>query len=155
MIILALAVISIFGTGASNVIIATVPFIPRRARVVRSSALAVRETPYIDAARASGFGHVRIIARHMLPNVLASYLVVMTAGGGPGDPDRGIALLSRPRRAGAGPGLRTHVAGWGAAMRRERAVGGDLPGDRHLVGGFGFNLFGDALRDWPDPKMQG
>ena len=53
LIILALAVVSIFGTGALNVIIAiTIPFIPRCARVVRSSALAVRETPYIDAARA-------------------------------------------------------------------------------------------------------
>ena len=62
LIILALAVVAIFGTGALNVIIAiTIPFIPRCARVVRSSALAVRETPYIDAARACGFGHARIV----------------------------------------------------------------------------------------------
>ena len=72
--ILALAVVSIFGTGAQNVILAiTIPFIPRCARVVRSSALAVRETPYIDAARACGFSHTRIVMRHMVPNVMAPY----------------------------------------------------------------------------------
>ena len=66
LVILALAVVSIFGTGAQNVILAiTIPFIPRCARVVRSSALAVRETPFIDAARACGFSHTRIVLRHM------------------------------------------------------------------------------------------
>jgi ABC-type dipeptide/oligopeptide/nickel transport system permease subunit len=50
-------------------------FIPRCARVVRSSALAVRETPYIDAARACGFSPARIIMRHMVPNVFAPYLI--------------------------------------------------------------------------------
>ena len=80
LIILALAVVAIFGTGATNVIIAiTVPVIPRCARVVRSSALAIRETPYIDAARAGGFSHWRIILWHMIPNVMAPYLIVMTA----------------------------------------------------------------------------
>ena len=58
LIILALAVVAIFGTGVQNVILAiTIPFIPRCARVVRSSALAVREIPYIDAARANGARH--------------------------------------------------------------------------------------------------
>src|SRR6185503_1040778 len=72
LIIMALAVIAIFGSGVHNVILAiTIPLIPRCARVVRSSALAIREIPYIDAARACGFGHTRIILRHMVPNVLA------------------------------------------------------------------------------------
>ena len=58
LIILALAVVVILGTGASNVILAiTIPMIPRCALVVRSSALAIREMPYVDAARAAGFGH--------------------------------------------------------------------------------------------------
>ncbi len=58
LIIMALAVVSIFGTGVHNVIIAiTIPLIPRCARVVRSSALAIREVPYVDAARACGFSH--------------------------------------------------------------------------------------------------
>src|SRR3546814_838430 len=80
LIIMALAIVSIFGTGTQNVIIAiTIPFIPKAARVVRSSALAIREIPYVDAARACGFSHTRIILRHMAPNVMAPYLIMLTA----------------------------------------------------------------------------
>src|SRR5262244_313249 len=80
LIILALAVVSILGTGIVNVIIAiAIPMIPRAALVTRSSALAIREMPYVDAARAAGFRHRRIILRHMLPNVMAPYLIMLTA----------------------------------------------------------------------------
>ena len=75
--IMALAVIAIFGTGVHNVIVAiTIPLIPRCARVLRSSALSIREVPYVDAARACGFGHSRIILRHMVPNVIAPFLML-------------------------------------------------------------------------------
>src|SRR6185437_10699485 len=80
LIIMALAVVSIFGTGVQNVIVAiTIPLIPRCARIVRSSALAIREVPYVDAARALGYGHTRIILHHMVPNVMGPFLVVITA----------------------------------------------------------------------------
>jgi peptide/nickel transport system permease protein len=80
LIILALAVVAIFGTGVQNVIIAiTIPVIPRAARIVRASALAIREMPYVDAARANGFSHSRIIFRHMMPNVMAPFLIILTA----------------------------------------------------------------------------
>ena len=80
LIILALAVVSILGTGIVNVIIAiAIPMIPRAALVTRSSALAIREMPYVDAARAAGYRHRRIILRHMLPNVMAPYLIMLTA----------------------------------------------------------------------------
>src|SRR3546814_7318205 len=80
LIIMALAIVAIFGTGLQNVIIAiTIPFIPKSARVVRSTALAIREIPYVDAARACGFSHTRIILRHMVPNVMAPYLIMLTA----------------------------------------------------------------------------
>src|SRR5271155_4965844 len=80
LIIMALAIVSIFGTGVHNVIIAiTIPLIPRCARVVRASALSLREVPYVDAARACGFGHARIILRHMVPNVMAPFLILLTA----------------------------------------------------------------------------
>src|SRR3546814_15894050 len=71
-IILALAMVAIFGTGLDKVIIAiTIPIIPRCARVVRSSALAIREMPYVDAARSIGYSNARIIMRHMVPKVAA------------------------------------------------------------------------------------
>src|SRR6201985_2753268 len=80
LIIMALAMVAIFGTGVHNVIIAiTIPLIPRCARVVRSSALAIREVPYVDAARTSGYSHARIILRHMVPNVMAPFLIMITA----------------------------------------------------------------------------
>ncbi len=80
LIILALAVIAVLGPGIDKVIIAiTIPFIPQCARVVRSSALAIREIPYVDAARACGFSHARIVLRHMVPNVMAPFLIMITA----------------------------------------------------------------------------
>ena len=84
-IVLALAVVAILGKNAAfgldlNLIIAiAIPMVPRVARVVRSSALAIREMAYIDAARTSGFSHTRIIFRHIVPNVTAPYLIMVTA----------------------------------------------------------------------------
>src|SRR3989441_3523416 len=80
LIILALAVVAILGTGIGNVIMAiTVPMIPRAALVARSSALAIREMPYVDAARAAGVRHPRILLRPMLPNVMATDLLLLPA----------------------------------------------------------------------------
>ena len=155
LIILALAMVSIFGTGTFNVIMAiTIPFIPRCARVVRSSALAVRETPYIDAARACGFGHARIVMRHMVPNVMAPYLVVMTAA-------VGQAILLESSLSFLGLGVQEPVAAWGLMLRggaQEYAESAPwvaiFPGIAISLAVFGFNLFGDALRDWLDPKLK-
>ncbi len=97
LIIMALAVVAIFGTGVQNVIMAiTVPLIPRCARVVRSSALAIRETPYVDAAQTRGFGHTRIILRHMAPNIerWLSSAVMITAFVETGDPRAGVGIIS-------------------------------------------------------------
>jgi len=154
LIILALAVVSIFGTGTFNVILAiTIPFIPRCARVVRSSALAVRETPYIDAARACGFSHARIVLRHMVPNVMAPYLIMITAA-------VGQAILIEASLSFLGLGVQEPVAAWGLMLRggAEYAESAPwiavFPGIAISLSVFGFNLFGDALRDWLDPKLK-
>jgi peptide/nickel transport system permease protein len=155
LVILALAVVSIFGTGTLNVILAiTIPFIPRCARVVRSSALAVREMPYIDAARACGFGNARIVLRHMVPNVMAPYLVMMTAA-------VGQAILIEASLSFLGLGVQEPVPAWGLMLRggaQEYAESAPwvavFPGIAISLAVFGFNLFGDALRDWLDPKLK-
>jgi peptide/nickel transport system permease protein len=155
LVILALAVVSIFGTGTFNVIIAiTIPFIPRCARVVRSSALAVREMPYIDAARAAGFSHSRIVLRHMVPNVMAPYLIMMTAA-------VGQAILIEASLSFLGLGVQEPVPAWGLMLRggaQEYAESAPwvaiFPGIAISLAVFGFNLFGDSLRDWLDPKMK-
>jgi peptide/nickel transport system permease protein len=154
LIILALAVVSVLGTDAANVIIAiTIPFIPRCARVVRSSALAVRETPYIDAARACGFSHARIVLRHMVPNVMAPYLIMMTAA-------VGQAILIEASLSYLGLGVQEPTPAWGLMLRggaQEYAESAPwvaiFPGIAISLAVIGFNLFGDALRDWLDPKM--
>src|SRR5438309_10547334 len=79
-IILALAIVAILGSGTVNLIVAiALSFVPRIELVVRASALSVRETAYVEAARAIGARHWRIILRHMVPNVTAPYLVMLTA----------------------------------------------------------------------------
>jgi peptide/nickel transport system permease protein len=155
LIILALAVVSIFGTGTQNVILAiTIPFIPRCARVVRSNALAVREVPYIDAARACGFSHTRIILRHMVPNVMAPYLIMFTAF-------VGQAILLEASLSYLGLGVQEPVAAWGLMLQggaEEFAESAPwipiFPGVAISLAVFGFNLFGDAIRDVLDPKLR-
>jgi peptide/nickel transport system permease protein len=155
LIIMALAVVSIFGTGAQNVIIAiTIPFIPRCARVVRSSALAIREVPYIDAARANGFSHSRIILRHMTPNVMAPFLIMITAF-------VGQAILLEASLSYLGLGVQEPTPAWGLMLQggaEEYALSAPwmaiFPGLAITLGVFGFNLFGDAVRDVLDPRLR-
>jgi peptide/nickel transport system permease protein len=155
LIIMALAVIAIFGSGVYNVIVAiTIPLIPRCARVVRSSALAIREVPYIDAARACGFGHKRIILRHMVPNVLAPFLIMLTAF-------VGQAILAEASLSYLGLGVQEPTAAWGLMLQggaEEYASTAPwiavFPGLAIALTVFGFSLFGDALRDTLDPKLR-
>ncbi|HEX3954393.1 MAG TPA: ABC transporter permease [Stellaceae bacterium] len=155
LIIMALAVVSIFGTGVQNVIAAiTIPLIPRCARVVRSSALAIREVPYVDAARALGFSHTRIILCHMVPNVVAPFLVIITAS-------VGQAILAEAALSYLGLGVQEPVPAWGLMLQggaEEYATTAPwiaiFPGLAIMLTVFGINLFGDALRDVLDPKMR-
>jgi peptide/nickel transport system permease protein len=154
-IVLALAVVSILGSGITNLILAiAIPFMPRIARVVRASGLAIRETPYVDAARAMGFSHARIIVRHMLPNVVAPYLIMLTAF-------LGQAILLEASLSFLGLGVTEPTPAWGLMLRgaavefAERAPWmGIFPGLAISAAVFGFNLFGDSLRDVLDPKLR-
>jgi peptide/nickel transport system permease protein len=155
LIILALAVVSVFGTGVFNVIIAiTIPLIPRCGRVVRASALAVREIPYIDAARALGFGHARIVLRHMVPNVVAPFLILLSAF-------VGQAILSEAALSYLGLGVQEPVAAWGLMLQgsaEDYATTAPwiaiFPGLAIVLTVLGISLFGDALRDAIDPKLR-
>jgi peptide/nickel transport system permease protein len=155
LIIMALAVVSIFGSGVQNVIIAiTIPLIPRCARVVRSSALAIREVPYVDAARALGYSHTRIILCHMVPNVVAPFLIIVTAA-------VGQAILAAAALSYLGLGVQEPVPAWGLMLQggaEEYATTAPwiaiFPGLAIMLTVFGINLFGDALRDVLDPKLR-
>jgi peptide/nickel transport system permease protein len=155
LIIMAMAVVAVFGTGVHNVIAAiTIPLIPRCARVVRSNALAIREIPYVDAARACGFGHPRIILRHMVPNVVAPFLIMLTAF-------VGQAILTEAGLSYLGLGVQEPVPAWGLMLQggaEEYASTAPwiaiFPGLAIMLTVFGVNVFGDALRDVLDPKMR-
>jgi peptide/nickel transport system permease protein len=159
--VLALAIVSIsraYQVSAEDsvyfVIIAiTIPFIPRCARVVRSSALSIREIPYIDAARANGYSDARIILRHMVPNVMAPYLIMITAF-------VGQAILLEASLSFLGLGVQDPLPAWGLMLRnaqefiRTEPWIAIWPGVAISLGVFGFNLFGDAVRDALDPRLR-
>ncbi|HJQ56502.1 MAG TPA: ABC transporter permease [Vineibacter sp.] len=155
LIILALAMVAILGNNLPNLITAmTLPMIPRCALVIRSSALSVREMPYVDAARAAGFTHMRIILRHMLPNVMAPYLIMLTAF-------LGQAILLEASLSFLGLGVQEPTAAWGLMLRGAAVEFAEtapwmalFPGLAISLAVFAFNLFGDSLRDALDPKLR-
>ena len=155
LIILALVVVTVLGAGTTNVILAImVPMLPRCALVVRSSALALREMPFVEAARALGFGPAHIILRHMLPNVMAPYLIMLTVF-------LGQAILLEASLSFLGLGVSEPQAAWGLMLRgaavefAERAPWMAIyPGIAISLSVFAFNLFGDSLRDALDPKLR-
>jgi peptide/nickel transport system permease protein len=155
LIILALAMVSILGNNLPNLITAiTIPMIPRAALVIRSSALSVREMPYVDAARAAGFGHARIIMRHMLPNVMAPYLIMLTAF-------LGQAILLEASLSFLGLGVQEPIPAWGLMLRGAAVQFAEtapwmaiFPGLAISLSVFAFNLFGDSLRDALDPRLR-
>jgi peptide/nickel transport system permease protein len=159
-IVLALAVVTVLGKWKvggldMNLVVAiAIPMVPKVARVVRSSALAIREMPYIDAARASGFSHARIIFRHIIPNVVAPYLIMLTAF-------VAQAILLEASLSFLGLGVTEPTAAWGLMLSgsseefyREAPWMIIFPGLAISLAVFAFNLFGDSLRDWLDPKLK-
>lgn len=154
-IVLALTVVAMLGSGTGNLILAiTIPFIPRVSQVIRASALSIREMPYIEAARALGTGRARIILRHMFPNVMASYLVMLTAF-------LGQAILLEASLSFLGLGTAEPTPSWGLMLRgaavefAERAPWMAIfPGLTISAAVFAFNVLGGALRDVLDPKLR-
>jgi len=159
-IVLALTVVAVLGKflvgglDVNLVIAIAIPMVPKVARVIRSSALAIRELPYIDAARAAGFSHTRIIFRHIVPNVAAPYLIMLTAF-------MAQAILLEASLSFLGLGVTEPTAAWGlmlsgssAEFYREAPWMIIFPGLAISLAVFAFNLFGDSLRDWLDPKIK-
>jgi peptide/nickel transport system permease protein len=159
-IVLAITVVAVLGNHVVlgidvNLIIAiAVPMLPRVERVIRASALAIREMPYIDAARAAGYSHTRIIFRHMVPNVAAPYLILLTAF-------VAQAILAEASLSFLGLGVTEPTPSWGLMLSGAAADFYQqapwmivFPGIAISLAVFAFNLFGDSLRDWLDPKIK-
>jgi len=159
-IVLAIVVIAIFpktvvaGIDVNVIIAIAIPFVPKVARVIRSQALTLVTLPYIDAARAAGFSSTRIIFRHLLPNVSAPFLIMLTAF-------IGQAILLEASLSYLGLGVVEPTPSWGLMLS---GVNSDYyrtapwmiiyPGLAVSIAVFSFNLLGDSLRDWLDPKLK-
>jgi peptide/nickel transport system permease protein len=154
--ILALAIASVLGPAVHNVVIAiAIPIIPRAARVVRATALSVKENVYVEAVNALGAPRTRVVLRHIVPNVVAPYIIMLTA-------TLGSAILAEAALSYLGLGAAEPTPSWGlmlsgsALSYAEKAPWIPIfPGIAISLGVFGFNLFGDSLRDALDPKLRG
>jgi peptide/nickel transport system permease protein len=159
-IVLAMVVVAVLGKRAAfgvdlNLIAAiALPIVPKMARVARSSALSIVTMPFIDAARAAGFSHQRIILRHILPNIVAPYLIMVTAF-------MAQAILLEASLSFLGLGVTEPTPAWGLMLSGTSADFYQaapwmilFPGAAITLAVFAFNLFGDSLRDWLDPKLK-
>jgi peptide/nickel transport system permease protein len=152
--ILAIALMAVMGFGVRNVIIAVaVVSIAPFARVTRSDVLAVREEPYIEAARLAGIGNTAIIFRHVLPNVLAPIIVQ-------GALRVSAAIITEAGLSFLGLGPQPPTPVWGSMIAEGRNFIilaphiSTFPGIALMLAVVGLNLFGDGLRDTLDPKLR-
>ena len=154
--ILALGIMAVLGASVTNVIITLVIlFIPGSSRVVRSTALSIKESVYVEAARAVGGSDRHIIIRHVIPNCMAPYIVFATA-------NVGFAIIVEASLSFLGLGSPPDAPSWGGMLstagRKYIEVAPWLllwPSVAISIVVFGFNLLGDALRDVLDPRLRG
>ena len=154
-IVLALALVAVLGTSLFNVIVAIAIVIsPRVARVVRGSVLSVKEEEYIMASKASGCSHSRILFVHILPNVMASIIVMATI-------NLGQAILVEAALSFLGLGVPPPASSWGKMLSgagKQYMIQAPwlafFPGFAISIVVLSFNLLGDALRDVLDPRMK-
>lgn len=160
LIVTALVVVSILGKRMAagvdvNLMLAiTLPYIPVMARVMRIAALSVRVSPYIDAARALGFSHTRIIVFHMLPNLVSPWLVMVSAF-------TAQTILLEAALSFLGVGVHEPTPAWGlmlSGVSVETFTSAPwvilFPGLAISLTVFAFSLLGDALRDALDPRTR-
>jgi peptide/nickel transport system permease protein len=155
LLVLAMVMTAALGPSIGTAVVAiSVPFIPRVARVVRAVALGVRETTYVEAARALGAGGLRVALRHVFPNTVAPLVVMTTA-------QLGNAILVEATLSFLGLGIPEPYPSWGrmlsvsAAEFAQRAPWVVIfPGLAISLVVFASNLFGDGLRDYLDPRLR-
>ena len=153
--ILALVVVSVLGATTNNLIIAiSVVLIPGASRVIRGSTLSIKENVYIEAARVVGASDARIIARHILPNVVPPILVLLSIA-------VGSTIITEASLSYLGLGAQPPTPSWGNMLQEAQnqlarapwlAI---FPGVAISLVVFGANMLGDALRDVLDPRMRG
>ena len=156
LLVLALVMTAALGPSLPNVIIAiAIPLVPIVARVIRANTLALRELPFVEAAKTIGMSEMRIALRHVLPNTLAPLIVLATA-------QLGSTILTEASLSFLGLGIPEPYPSWGRMLSESAAEYVRtapwlviFPGIAISLAVFGTNLFGDALRDILDPRQRG
>jgi len=153
-ILLAISIAAALGPGMTNAIISVgISGIPAFARVVRSSVLSVRDMEYIEAAHAINATPIRILLRHIAPNILSPIIVQATLG-------IANAILQAASLSFLGLGAQPPIPEWGAMISYGRSFLRDygymvtMPGIAIMVTVFAINLLGDGLRDALDPRLK-
>lgn len=154
--VLAMAMVAMLGASINNVIIAlAIVIIPSESRVVRSATLSVKENQYVEAARAIGAGHLRVLFRHIMPNVFAPIVILMSI-------QLGTVILAEASLSFLGLGTPPPTPTWGGMLSGSGRQYFELapwlavfPGVAISLAVLGFNLLGDAIRDVLDPRMRG
>jgi peptide/nickel transport system permease protein len=154
-ILLALGVTAALGPRMESVMVAlTVAYVPAGVRLVRASALVVRELDYVDAARIAGASNARIMLRHILPNSASPLLVHVTFV-------FAYAILAEAALSFLGVGVPPPTASWGNIIAEGRDYATEawwvmlFPGLSITLAALGLNLLGDGLRDVLDPRLKG
>ena len=156
LLVLALVMSAALGPSLPNTIIAiAIPLIPTVSRVIRANTLALRELPFVEAAKSIGMSERRIAFRHVLPNTLAPLIVLATA-------QLGSTILTEASLSFLGLGIPEPYPSWGRMLSESAAEYVRtapwlviFPGVAISLAVFGTNLFGDALRDILDPRQRG
>ncbi|MBI2917568.1 MAG: ABC transporter permease [Chloroflexi bacterium] len=150
-----LVVSSILGPGLLNIIVVLSIFGVSSSRVIRGAALAVKENVYVEAAKALGCSHLRIMLRYILPNVMAPIIIVATLR-------FGQVILTESTLSFLGYGIPPPFPSWGRMLSEESRLYmyrapwlAIWPGVALTSAVWGFNVFGDAIRDLLDPRMRG
>ncbi|MBL8696773.1 MAG: ABC transporter permease [Alphaproteobacteria bacterium] len=153
-ILLAIGLAATLGPGLGNLIIAlSAAYMPRTARLVRASALVVRELEFVDAARVAGAGSLRIMLRHLLPNCMGPLLVQLTFV-------FAYAILAEAALSFLGIGVPPPAPSWGNIVAEGRDFAVEawwimlFPGIAISLAALGMNLLGDGLRDVLDPRLK-
>src|SRR5262245_26026822 len=154
--ILALAIVSVLTPNTTNAMLAiAIVIIPGNSRIVRGAVLSAKQNPYVEAARALGCRHLRIIASHILPNVTAPILIIASIW-------LGNAIFIEASLSFLGLGTQPPTPSWGLmlsstgrAFMEQAPWLAIFPGLAISLAVLGFNLFGVALRDIWDPKLRG
>jgi peptide/nickel transport system permease protein len=153
-IVLALGLMAVLGQSVNNVIIALVVLLaPTSARTMRAAVLGLKELAYVEAARAVGSSHSRVIFRHLLPNALGTYIVLFTV-------NVAYAIVVEAALSFLGLGSPPDEPSWGGMLTAateslERAPWiAFYPGAAISLVVFGMNLLGDAIRDMTDAKLR-